>query len=249
MANVAMALICGLLVLGVLMAGGASFLWDIGLRLVLFEGWPETTFIYEHEQESGADRKFITRYRLTYYGRNDWYEEVLPSEPGMLPHVSFPLPGSTRRMEGRLYTEHDLDSGITETEVIGENTTFAPSGMFLLFPFALHEANLGGSPRRVETDTTVCFRAREIPGQIAGMTCRNNAPTWRFDGRHAHHMFLDDRRGIPLGRSSFSSSFRMIEVRVGDHQQPVGWSLIRAASEMREDWRRGAALWWLFAVF
>ena len=233
------------LVLGVLLAGAASFLWDIGLRSIRFEEWPETTFIYEYEQGSGGDRKFITRYRLTYYGRNDWFEEVLPSEPVVLPHGTFPQPRSTRRMEGRVYTEHDLDTGLTKTEVIGENTTFSPSGWFLPFPFALREVDLGGSPRRVQTDARVCFRARETPDNVAGMACRNNAPAWRFDGRHGHSMFLDDRRGIPMG----GSSFKMIEVRVEDHQKPVEWSLPRAVSEMQENRWRGAALWWLFVVF
>ena len=245
MANAVTVMICALLVLGVLFAGAASFLWDIGLRLIIAEDWPETTFIYEYEQGSSGDRKVITRYRLTYYGRNDWYEEVLPSEPVVLPHGTFPQPRSTRRMEGRVYTEHDLDTGLTETEVIGESTIFSPSGWFFPQPFALHEVNWDGSPRLVETDVKVCFRAREIPDNAAGMTCRNNAPAWRFDGRHGHSMLLDDRRGIPMG----GSSFKMSEVRVEDHQKPVEWNLPRAVSEMRENRWRGAALWGLFVVF
>ena len=86
-----------ILVLGVLLAGAASFLWEIGLQLGIAEGWPETTFVYEHE--SGGDRKVITRYRLTYYGRNDWFEKVLPSEPVVLPHGTFPQPQYMRRMD------------------------------------------------------------------------------------------------------------------------------------------------------
>ena len=228
------------LVLGVLLAGAASFLWDIGLQLGIAEGWPETTFVYEHGHGHGSDgdRKFITRYRLTYYGRNDWFEEVLP-------HGTFPQPRSTRRMEGRVYTEHDLDTGLTETEVIGESTIFSPSGWFFPQPFALHEVNWDGSPRLVETDVKVCFRAREIPGNVAGMACRNNAPAWRFDRRQGHSMFLDDRRGIPMG----GSSFKMIEVRVEDYQKPIGFARHRAAMQIREDWRRAAALWWLFVLF
>ena len=58
-------------------------------------------------------------------------------------------------------------------------------------------------------------------------------------------MLLDDRRGIPLGGSAFT----MIEVRVEDYQKPVGFSRHRTALEIREDWKRGAALWWLFVVF
>ena len=216
----------------------SGFLWDIGLQLGIAEGWPETTFVYEHGHGSDGDRKFITRYRLTYYGRNDWFEEVLP-------HGTFPQPRSTRRMEGRVYTEHDLDTGLTETEVIGESTIFSSSGWFFPQPFALHEVNWDGSPRLVETDVKVCSRAREIPGNAAGMACRNNAPAWRFDGRHGHHMLLDDRRGITLG----GSAFKMIEVRVEEYQKPVGWSMLRAASEMQENRSSGAALWWFFVVF
>lgn len=233
------------LFLGVLLAGAASFLWDIGVRWPLVQDWPEATFIYEREQMWGGDRKLITRYRLTYCGRNDWYEEALPSEPVVLPHGTFPQPRGTRRMEGRLYTEHDQDTGLTETEVIGENTTFSPSGWFLPIPFALHESHLRGSPRRVKTDARVCFRAGGTPGDAAGMLCDDSGPAWRFDVRSSHIMLLDDRRGIPVG----SSSFKMIEVRVEDHQKPVEWSPARAALEMREDWRRAAALWWFFVVY
>lgn len=232
-----------ILVLGVLLAGAASFLWEIGLQLGIAEGWPETTFVYEHE--SGGDRKVITRYRLTYYDRNDWFEKVLPIEPVVLPHGTFPQPQYMRRMEGRVYTEHDLDTGLTETELIGGNTTFSPSGWFIPQPLALHEVNRDGSPRLVQTDARVCSRALGTPSDVAGKFCQNNAPAWRFDDRHGHSMFLDDRRGIPLGGSAFT----MVGVRVEDYQKPVGLSLPRAASEMREDWRRGAALWWIFVVF
>ena len=243
MGNTGTVIICVLLVLGVLIAGAVSFLWKVGVQELIAEDWPETTFIYEHE--SGGDRKLITRYRVTYYGRNDWYEEVLPSEPVVLPHGTFPQPQYTRRMEGRVYTEHNLDSGLTETEVIGENTTFSPSGWFFPQSFALHEVHRSGSPRLLRTDATVCFRARGTPRDGVGTACRNNSRAWRFDGRHGHFMLLDDRRGIPLG----GSSYRMIEVRVNDYQKPVGFSLHRAALDMGEDWRRGAALWWLFVVF
>ena len=97
----------------------------------------------------------------------------------------------------------------------------------------------------METDVKVCFRAREIPGNVAGMACRNNAPAWRFDRRQGHSMFLDDRRGIPMG----GSSFKMIEVRIEDYQKPIGFARHRAALQIREDWRRAAALWWLFVLF
>ena len=231
------------LVFGVLVAGAASFLWEIGLQWLIAEDWPKTTFVYEYE--SSGDRKLTTIYRLTYYGRNDWYEETLYSEPVVLAHGTFPQPEYTRRMKGRLYTEHELGSGRIETEVIEENTTFLPSGRFIPVPFALHETNRSGSPRLVETSTKACFRKRGVPGDAAATTCRDNAIAWRFDNPHGHFLLLDDRRGMPMG----GSSFKMIEVRVEDVQQPVGWSLPRAALEMPEGRRRAAALWWLFVLF
>ena len=226
MADIATVLVCGLLVLGVLLVGAVSFLWEIGLQEFIAEDWPKTTFVYEYE--SSGDPKLTTRYRLTYYGRNDWYEEPLSSEPVGLAHGTFPQLESTRRMKGRVYTEHHLGTGLTETEVIGENTIFSPSGWFIPRPFALHEVNHDGSPRRVETPAKVCFRKRGVPGDAAATTCRDNATAWRFDYRRGHSMLLDDRRGIPLG----GSAFKIIEVRVEDYQQPVEWSPTRAASEM-----------------
>ena len=236
------ALVCVALVFGVLVAGAASFLWEVGVQLLIAEDWPKTTFVYEYD--SGGDRKLTTLYRLTYYGRNDWYEEVLYSEPVVLAHGTFPQPESTRRMKGRVHTVHELGSGRTETEVIDENTTFHPSGWFVPMPFFLHEANRDGIPRLVETSTKVCFRVRGVGSDVVATLCWDNAPAWRFDSPHGYFLLLDDRRGIPLG----GSQFRMLEVWVEDFQQPVGWSLRKASLAAREDWGKAAALWWLLVV-
>ena len=147
-------------------------------------------------------------------------------------------------MKGRVYTEHEIGSGKTKTEVIGGNTTFPPSGWFMPKPFSVQEALRDGSPRLVETSTKVCFRRRGVPGDAAATTCQDNALGWRFDDPHGHLLLLDDRRGIPLG----GSQFRMIEVQVDDVQQHVGWSLRKAALEAREGWGTAAALWWLLVV-
>ena len=236
------ALVCVALVFGVLVTGAASFLWEVGVQWLIAEDWPKTTFVYEYD--SGGDRKLTTLYRLTYYGRNDWYEEVLYSEPVVLAHGTFPQPESTRRMKGRVYTEHELGSGRTQTEFIDENTTFHPSGWFVPMPFVLHEANRDGIPRLVETSTKVCFRVRGVGSDVVATLCWDNARAWRFDSPHGYFLLLDDRRGIPLG----GSQFRMIEVQVEDVQQHVGWSLRKASLEAREGWGKAAALWWLLVV-
>lgn len=168
--------------------------------------WPPLIIYYEFTATMDDGEEGTIKYKLTYYSRDHWREDIIAAPPLSGPSGTFSLEGMYDVVKDGLHYKYDPNSDNVHMAVLEDGTSLMP-GMGDLSPMPLERLTriYGREPVPVETDTRSCFEE----------VCQENARGWSFDLKQ-QHVYANDVRGIPIRLDMLD----ITEVLVNDVQRP-----------------------------